>query len=312
MSEVTKLKEEIIRDIGKRQGIDLMGFFKTEPLVECLPFLKKRIDDGFQTGFELGVPEERINYQHTFKEARSGIVIGINYYQAPKEPKDEKLRGKIAGVAWGTDYHVVLKEKMKSLMEEVKLFYQTKKTFNYEVYTDNSPLIDRFTAYDGGLGFFGKNNCLINETLGSYFFIGQILLNEEIEFKEPKKQKIGCKECNLCIKACPNKALGEGYSLDPNHCISFLTQKKDLTEEEEKRIKGYIYGCDICQKVCPYNQGLEVTKEEGFYVSGDEAFPVIEDLITMSNQGFKDRFGKTAAFWRGKKNLIRNATILQK
>ncbi|MGL4606878.1 MAG: tRNA epoxyqueuosine(34) reductase QueG [Eubacteriaceae bacterium] len=308
------LSENRIREIALEQGIDLVGFFKPDPLVECLPFLEERIKKGFETGFENGCPEERIQYTHCFPEAKSGIGIGINYYQEIPYPRDGKERSKIASVAWGEDYHRVLKRKMTDLIEAVLALYpvDTRNEVSYKICVDTSPVVDRGTGYRCGFGFFGKNNCLINKSLGSYFFIGEILINQSIEFSSQKPIESQCGDCDLCIKACPHGALGEGYSLDPSRCISYLTQKKELSQEEETRITHYAYGCDLCQKVCPFNEGLNETTESSFLTKEDFAFPMTEELLEMSNSDFKRRFGRTAGGWRGKKTMIRNVKLLER
>jgi len=208
----------------------------------------------------------------------------------------------------------VLREKMTFLMEKINQnqIAEGKPPTNYETYVDNSPLVDRGSAYRAGLGFFGKNNCLINKTFGSYFFIGQILLDTVIEFGRKAAMSNGCGDCRRCLDACPNNALGEGFSLDPSRCVAFLTQKKELNPDEENRVKNYLYGCDLCQQVCPYNQELEKTKEERFLVDPKTAYPEIEVILKLSNKEFKNQFGTTAAGWRGKKIMVRNAKLFEK
>jgi len=308
------MDEEQIRKIAKEQGIDLIGFFSVTPLMVCLPHLKQRIAQGFVTGFEGALPQERIDYLKHFPKAKSGIAIGINYYQPIQRPMDNRQRGSLAAVAWGVDYHRVLREKMTFLMEKINQnqIAEGKPPTNYETYVDNSPLVDRGSAYRAGLGFFGKNNCLINKTFGSYFFIGQILLDTAIEFGRKTAMSNGCGDCRRCLDACPNNALGEGFSLDPSRCVAFLTQKKELNPDEENRVKNYLYGCDLCQQVCPYNQELEKTKEERFWVDPETAYPEIEVILKLSNKEFKNQFGTTAAGWRGKKIMVRNAKLFEK
>lgn len=306
--------EEEIRKHAHDLGIDLIGFISVEPLTECLANLKKRVDEGLSTGFEGATSEERIDYQRHFPEAKSGIIIGVNNYQSHKKPRDDKKRGMIASVAWGEDYHIVLRALMNELMVGINddRKQNEKPPVKYMTFVDNSPLVDRGSAYRAGMGFFGKNNCLINKSLGSYFFIGQILLDEEIIFNSPKTVPNGCGDCRRCIEACPNQALGDGYTLEPSRCISFLTQKKILAEAEEKRVEKYLYGCDICQQVCPYNKTLKRTAQEQFWVDNKVAFPEIDEILLLTNKKFKERFGKTAAGWRGKNMLVRNAFLIEK
>ncbi|MBC3804707.1 tRNA epoxyqueuosine(34) reductase QueG [Acetobacterium fimetarium] len=308
------MKDIEIRKFASEIGIDLIGFFSVEPLEECLPHLIERYQAGLITGFEGGHPNERIDYHRSFPDAKSGIAIGIGYYQEIKTSNDQKERGALASVAWGEDYHAVLKSLMDELMAKINddLMQRGMKPISYKAFVDNSPLVDRGSAYRAGLGFFGKNNLLINRDLGSYFFIGQILLADEIEFSPAEKIPERCGACRRCLDACPNGALGDGYTLDPSKCVSFLTQKKDLSNEEEKRVEKYLYGCDLCQKVCPYNKNLKKTSQTRFLTSGDLVYPEIAALFAMTNREFKEKYGKTAAGWRGKKTLLRNALLIEK
>lgn len=308
------MTEDKMRKFAEQLGIDLIGFFSVEPLSECLPYLIQRHRDGFSTGFEGGDPEERIDYLKAFPAAKAGIVIGISNYQCFETVADNQLRGQFASVSWGEDYHRVLRLTMETLMESVN--DERNKAgivpVNYQIFVDNSPLVDRGSAYRAGLGFFGKNNCLINDQLGSFFFIGQILVDSSIMFKQPRLVENGCGNCRLCLDACPNQALGEGFSLDPSKCISYLTQKKNLSDEEEKGITSYLYGCDICQKVCPYNQQLEQTREKAFWIDDDTVAPILADVLKMTNSVFKTQYKNTASGWRGKRILIRNAQLIIK
>jgi epoxyqueuosine reductase len=309
-----KMSEDKIRKLAEQVGIDLIGFFSAEPLRECLPYLIKRHQEGFSTGFEGGAPEERIDYRRVFPNVKAGLVIGINNYQSFETVSDDQIRGHLASVSWGEDYHQLLRRKMNELMEAVndELKILGKLPIDYQVFVDNSPLVDRGSAYRAGLGFFGKNNCLINQQLGSFFFIGQILVDSHIIFKQPQLVENGCGTCRRCLDACPNQALGEGFSLQPSKCISYLTQKKSLTADEENRIFTYLYGCDICQQVCPYNQHLKKTKEAAFWIDPGTASPPLEETLALTNKEFKIRYGNTACGWRGKKNLIRNAQLIWK
>lgn len=302
------------RKLAEQSGIDLIGFFSVEPLKECLPYLIKRHQAGFSTGFEGGEPEERIDYLRAFPPAKAGIAIGISNYQVFEAVVDDRVRGQFASVSWGEDYHRVLSRKMNELMKALNDERQKSGALpiNYQVFVDNSPLVDRGSAYRAGLGFFGKNNCLINHQLGSFFFIGQILVDCHIVFEQPQLVENGCGNCRRCLDACPTQALGEGFSLDPSKCISYLTQKKNLTSDEEDRIATYLYGCDICQNVCPYNQQLKQTREEAFLVDSDTASPSLEGILTLTNKVYKSCYGKTASGWRGKKILVRNAQLIWK
>lgn len=308
------MTEEQIRILAKKNGIDLIGFFSVEPLTECLPYLRKRENMGFSTSFEGALPEERINFRNQFPLAKTGIVIGINNFQKFEELDENQERGLIASVSWGEDYHKVLKRRMNELMTSVNS--EMKKSGEtcpeYKIFVDNSPLVDRGSAYRAGLGFFGKNNCLINSQFGSYFFIGQILWGYEISLSHASPVENGCQDCRRCLDACPGQALGDGYELNPAKCISFLTQKKTLSTQEEGYLKKYLYGCDICQQVCPYNQNLQETNEKSFWIKAEIASPKLTDVANLTNNSYKKMYQETASGWRGKKVFMRNAELVLK
>ena len=198
------------------------------------------------------------------------------------------------------DYHIVFREKIKELSELMSLG-------NFACYSDTGPLFDRTLAIEAGLGFIGKNGCLINPNIGSFFFIGYVLTDLKFEKFIPYdinkfKQPI-CFNCSRCIKACPTSAIREG-EFRPMRCLSHLTQTKTPDPELEGKIKTF-YGCDICQKVCPYN--YEKPKGMSEFLSGDEMS--YEDLFTLSNKEFKNKYGEKAFFWRGRSIVKRNAII---
>lgn len=308
------MTEEQIRALAKKIDIDLIGFFSVEPLMECLPYLCKRENKGFSTGFEGAPAVERINFYKQFPLAKTGIVIGINNFQTFKKLDDDQERGHIASVSWGEDYHKVLKRRMNELMTAVNLELEKngEACSEYKIFVDNSPLVDRGSAYRAGLGFFGKNNCLINAQFGSYFFIGQILWGYEVSISDVAPVENGCHDCRRCLDACPGQALGDGYELNPSKCISFLTQKKNLSPLEEGYVKKYLYGCDICQQVCPYNQNLQKTNEKSFWIEAEVASPKLIDVLELTNNSYKKAYHETASGWRGKKVFLRNAELVLK
>ncbi|WKY43014.1 tRNA epoxyqueuosine(34) reductase QueG [Eubacteriaceae bacterium ES2] len=302
--------EQIVKDCANLLGIDKIGFFTVEPLQECYEKLAERYQKGLVTGFETDVPEKRIDYHQYFADAKMGIAFGLNYYQGFKEPEDIKSRLKLSSIAWGQDYHKVLQEKGWALMKALNEKLSEAEQIQYKIFVDNSGLVDRGSAYRAGLGFFGKNNCLINEDLGSFFFIGQILLDQEIEYRVKEVKENSCGPCRICIDACPTGALGENFSYDPRKCLSYLTQKKEIDESEEQYFKDYLYGCDLCQRNCPFNQDLAKTKAAAFYTQDDNKYPSPEAILSMTNREFNERFKRTSAGWRGKKILLEMQNLL--
>lgn len=203
--------------------------------------------------------------------------------------------------SWGLDYHIVLKDKLKKLSE---ILENENENFEYQILVDNHPFDDRYIAYNCGLGFYGKNNLIINEKYGSYIFIGWMLTNINIE--NSKKIDKNCLNCMNCINACPTKALTKD-NYDYTKCLSYITQKKELTKNDKKNLNNCIYGCDICMKACPYNKKNN-DKNKCFMPSGIE-FIAINEYKKLSNSGFKKKYGLLAGSWRGPKIIERNINL---
>jgi len=171
------------------------------------------------------------------------------------------------------------------------------KSFGYDAVAlvDSNSLPERYIAAEAGVGFIGKNNMLITEKYGSYVFLGEIITDALIDPDAKIESK--CGECNLCIKACPVKAIGEEYN-DSNKCLSYLTQKKDLTDEEMESLKGRLFGCDTCQRVCEFNQYTEEAnlKELNPYEFMEHVD--VKEIAHIDKKIFKDKYIKTSCGWR--------------
>lgn len=226
---------------------------------------------------------------------RSIIVCAFNYYSGAN-------KGNISRYAQGEDYHRVAIKKMEPICAVLR-----ENGFFARSFADTGALNERLLARLSGIAFIGKNRMAINDMLGSYFFVGYIVTDCEIETDSPNNEN--CINCKRCIAACPLGALSEdGFCEDK--CLSYITQKKgELTDAEKKAMRkaGTVWGCDICQEVCPHNSELAVTDIEEF----------CENLVTrlrleegISNNEFKKRYGGRAFSWRGKKVLERNLKIV--
>ena len=230
------------------------------------------------------------------EDAKSIIVCAFSYYNGER-------KGNISRYAQGADYHLVAREKMKPICEHLK-----SNGFSAESFADTGSLNERVLANLSGIAFLGKNQMAINRELGSYFFIGYIVTNCELSKNEPNTSQ--CDGCGRCIKACPLGALSENGFCEEK-CLSYITQKKgNLSFEEKEAIKKTktIWGCDICQEVCPHNQGIAVTSITEFCEN------LIIDLDideALSNKEFKKMYGNRAFSWRGKQVLLRNLKIVK-
>ncbi len=296
---MTILTNNILSDIAPGLGIDLAGIVDLwafeefgrkvkEEDIENIAFFDKKLSDKF-------------DYKSVWPECRGIISFGMAYYSEVTPINDGKKRGRISVASYGEDYHTVLRRKAGELMEEVTKICP----MNYKIFVDTGQLSDRALAYCAGLGFYGKNNFLINETYGSYIFLGHILVDEILNaFVIPKENK--CGGCEICHKACPGGCYG-GKMIEYERCISYLTQKSVPHDS-----KGYLYGCDICQAVCPYNDNIPGNLHEEFSAEPEFAYPVLEDIISMDKEEFSRTYGKSALAWRRLANLKKNAENILK
>lgn len=230
--------------------------------------------------------------------SKDAVVALFPYYV-----KDET--GNLSMYARCIDYHIVGEEKLSVLAEFIKTLGATKTL----VHVDKGVLDDRKAAYDAGLGFYGKNGLLICEEYGSYFFIGQVVHDLDIEADVPLSRT--CLSCGACLRYCPGGALNS-KGFDVERCLSEISQKKgELSSSQTELLKknGFCWGCDVCQAVCPHNEDLETTAMPEFMVDRKENL-FLENVETLSNREFKEKFGKYAFSWRGKAPLERNLKVL--
>lgn len=299
------LKQYIV-DKSKEVGIDTIGFTKAEKLDHMISFLKERKEKGHDTEFEEKDIALRTDPALLMPESRTIIAIGISYNIEYKKTstKDIKWQGLLSKSSWGEDYHKVLRSKMEDLVIEIKKVAD----FEYTMCVDTSPLIDRQIANRAGIGWYGKNCSIINDDYGSFIFLGYILTNLELEDNNRVEEK--CGECKLCINACPAGAIQEGYNINTKRCISYLTQTKDrIPYELREKMGTKIYGCDTCQQVCPKNKEIQKGSTAEFIPKLTNGIVDIEEIMTISNKEFKEKYGSMSGAWRGKNVLKRNAII---
>ncbi|NLG82686.1 MAG: tRNA epoxyqueuosine(34) reductase QueG [Bacilli bacterium] len=248
--------------------------------------------------------EKRINPYLIYDKVKTIIVVIFPYTQ--RNPELDRASHVVSKSSYGIDYHLVLKDKLSIIASYLKDNYNAESI----VLTDNHPLHEKHLAYLAGLGNFGKNTLLINPTYGSYFFIGLILTDLELEeYDEPRFSDI-CQGCNRCIKSCPTQALSESRFIEVYKCMSYLTQSKKLIPDEYlDKFRKYIYGCDICQITCIYNTDNDLPILAEFKPQGKEIIKV-KDLEALSNKSFKEKYGDLAANFRGKNVLLRNAILV--
>ena len=247
-------------------------------------------------------------------EARSIVCVGKLYNTPfPKsiEFHDPK-RGWISRYGWGSDYHDVMRRDLKELAARIAEVHE--EPFTWKICVDTAPLLERSYARAAGLGWIGKNTCLINQEQGSWFFLGELLLSIPLAPDAPAPDR--CGTCTRCIDACPTQAIvpaaGGGWTLDARSCISYLTIEKrgSIPEELHEKIANHVFGCDICQDVCPWNRRAPVTEEPAFLPA--QVAPPLEDLAALTETEFRSRFGKSPVSRAKHPGLLRNVAIALK
>ncbi|MFN2394509.1 MAG: tRNA epoxyqueuosine(34) reductase QueG [Bacteroidales bacterium] len=250
--------------------------------------------------------DKRLNPSLILPDGKSVICLALNYHQRNFQPEDACY--KVSQYAAGTDYHTVVKSKLYRLLEFIKSEHLEA---NARVFTDSAPLLERYLAWQAGLGAPGKNACLILPRKGSYFFLAEIVTDLELDYDTPMEKDF-CGKCTRCIDACPTNAIVAPGVINAKSCISYLTieLKDDIPQEFSGKTRSYIFGCDICQEVCPHNVKFAVpTKEKEF-----TPLPAIADWNKknwedMDNSSYRKNFIKTnspvgrASFIKLKSNI---------
>ena len=301
--------EESIRAQGFGLGFDLVGI-TTLGSMETAPHFDAWLERGYagEMHYLQKWADKRRDSRLPYEGVQSAIVVAMSYGGA--EPA-----GPVARYARGDDYHDVLTTKLRELHAWIAA------ALGHEVrgraYVDTGPLLERDLARRAGLGWFGKNTNLIHPQLGSFFFLGALLLDHELAPDAPFETD-HCGTCTRCISACPTQAIVEPRVLDATRCISYLTieAKGEIPAEFHEAIGDLIYGCDICQDVCPWNEKFARTLPEGspfaarVAIAGKDARTLARELVEMTQEEFSDRFRRSRMKRAKLSGLKRNAVVV--
>ena len=295
------MNKEKLKEFCSSIGLKCVGIAGVGPYYDLEKIIKQKLSNGYFTGMEEEIIEKRVNPRLIMENAKSIIVCAFPYYV------DEMEESNLSKYCYGEDYHIVAKKYLQKICDFLE---EEINNFEYKFFVDNGPLVDRYLAYQSGIGYFGINNNIITDEYGSYIFIGYIVNNYEFYADDPLPKT--CIKCNKCVKYCPGNAILGNFELNPRRCLSYITQKKDdLSEEEINLIKEnkMVFGCDICQEVCPHNKGISITNIEEFKTNLITKLDYNE-INDISNKEFKRRYGNRAFSWRGKKIIQRNIEII--
>ena len=243
---------------------------------------------------------------------RSLVMVGLDYHtlRLPEDLLNDPARGRIAAYAWGQDYHAVMLPRLKALGEWLRA--ETGSPAKTRAYVDTGPVLERSHAQQAGLGFIGKNTMLIDPRRGSDFFLGE-LLTETIfdEYDQPAPESL-CGTCTRCMAACPTGALDTPYVLDARRCISYLTieQRGWIDRDLRPLLGNWVFGCDVCQAVCPWQRFAIQSRETSFFpLSADRAAPRLTDLLALTPEAFQRAYAGTPLERAGRDQLVRNAAL---
>lgn len=305
-----KLTNEIVIAEARAEGFDLVGFAKAEKLGREGEKLEEWLALGYQSG--MGYMEKNIEKRKDVRKilpgAESVISLALNYYTDEKYSGDDDA-GKISRYAWGTDYHYIIWEKLERLEKRLK---EIDPAFESVSYVDTGPVMDKVWAQKAGLGWIGKHTNLINKQIGSWIFLATIITNTH--FNYPGEIPDFCGECTACIDACPTGAIVQEYVVDANKCISNLTieNKGEIPAEFRGKFDNWLFGCDACQDVCPWNiKFAGITGESEFFPAGGNKEIKLIEIENMDKEQFNSRFERSPVKRAKLKGLRRNARFLE-
>jgi len=310
MDLIAHQRATLIRDKALALGFDDVGFVTAAALDKEAQFLQEWLDKGFHAGMDYMEQnvEKRNNPAELVEGAKSVIVVLQNY----NPPRHIQLKSglKLARYAYGRDYHKVLKNRLKKLMTFIQQDVAAEASGRF--FTDSAPVSERSLAARAGLGWFGKNTNLLHPRLGSYVFIGEIILNINLPSGTPVRE--ACGGCTRCLEACPTGAVVKPWHLDANKCISYLTieNKGNIPDEFSGKFDGWFFGCDICQEVCPWNWKARPHNEPDFQLRKTFRDMEKDEWLSMDENTF-DEISKGSPIRRaGYKGLMRNLKFLLK
>jgi epoxyqueuosine reductase len=300
----------LIKERTRLEGFEKVGIVGVTSLDSEANRLKGWLARGYHGDMKWMArdPEKRTNPLEIFPATRSVVVVALNYY-TPHKHQDNPATGKVSRYAWGDDYHEVMGNKLKSLLSWIK---EQCPEAEGKVCLDVQPVMDKAWAVRAGLGWMGKHSNVITQEYGSWVFIGELLLNLELEYDSDQVED-HCGTCTLCIDACPTQAITEPYVVDSNMCISYATielRGPELASQIVENSSGWFYGCDICQDVCPWNRFEQVTSEQRFAPREGNVNAPLSDILDLTPESYAERFRHSAMKRAKLSGLQRNARAL--
>jgi epoxyqueuosine reductase len=297
-----------VKNTVRECGLDLVGIAGVAA-PPALAFFPEWVARGYagEMAYLTGQVHRRADLRTAFPWARSVICAGLQYdtpfpysTQAPAE------RGWISRYAWGDDYHDVMKRLLERALGRLR---QAIGSFEARTYVDTGPLVERAWAVAAGLGAWGKNTCLLHPEHGSWFFLGEIVTDLELPADGARSDM--CGSCTACLDACPTGAFPAPFVLDATRCISYLTieVKGPIPQEQREGVGRHVFGCDICQDVCPWNRRRRHRGGDAFEPRDEAVAPPLPDLASLDDEGFRERFRRSPVKRAKRRGLLRNVAV---
>jgi epoxyqueuosine reductase len=301
---------QVLEERAREAGFDLVGVASAEPLREGGERLREWQEAGMAAdmGYMQRPVELLSDPKKLQKSARSVVSLGVSYY--PGEHPENEGAGRVARYAWGRDYHEVIKSRLFRLREELEEELGVR--IKARGFTDAVPLLERSAAQHAGLGFFGRNSCLINGEVGSYFFIADLIVDLDLAPDQPGTGT--CGRCTRCMDRCPTGAIKAPGVVDARLCISYLTieNRGEIPRELREKVGDWAFGCDVCQEVCPYNK-TKASKSrwpEFSAEAGHGPYLKIEEVLEIrADEEYEERFAGTPLTRPGRAGLLRNCCV---
>ncbi len=306
----SKRLTERIKDLVAQQGFDHVGISRATT-IERGNDLRRWLDAGRHgdMAYLERYLEQRLDPARVLPNARSVVVVALNYRQpAPRVTQDPA--GRVAMYAWGEDYHVVIKDKLWAVVDALRT--EIEEPFDAKPCVDTAPLLERELAMRSGIGWIGKNTLVLNRDLGSYFFLGEIVTTLDLVPDTPATDH--CGTCTRCLDACPTDAFPKAYEMDASRCISYHTieLRDDIPEQFHAAIGDWLFGCDVCQQVCPFNGTTPATTEPRFAARAFAPAIAVDDVLSWDIEDYRKALSKTAVKRAKFEMLKRNAAIVLK
>jgi len=300
---------------ARELGFNLFGLTRAEPS-PTLAAYKRWIAQGMHGKMGYIAREDRIirreDLTNIVPGAESIVMVGLDYRTLNISDKflNDPMRGRIASYAWGLDYHDILTPHLETLAQW--LAYESQTSAEQRVYVDTGAVLERSHAQQAGMGFIGKNTMLIHPRRGSYFFLGEIITSIAFDQYDTAHRPTMCGSCTRCLDACPTDAFPEPHVLDARRCISYHTiENKGWIDRDLRADFGnWVFGCDVCQEVCPFQRFSLTSEEQAFFpLDVDRAAPPLLDLLTLTEDTFRERYKGTPIERIRRKRLVRNACV---